>query len=319
MRVRVLMPPLIGATLLTLAACATTSVTAPGLDDADAAPTPTVPLAPVTDLVTVAPTDPPTTTAVPTTTTIVETTTTVAETTTTAVVETTTTTTLPPGVVPVAAAAEPIVAVGTRSGADTAKAQWRLLELGFWVQNPDGEYGLTTRQAVMAFQKYYGLATDGVLGEETAGWLTAITERPRARADAGTLVEIDKAKQLLFFVVDGRTEWILNTSTGNGEEYEEEDKNTPGELIKGVSITPERAAQGQPRAPRRLVGRRSRRDLPAQVLQRWRRRPRLQQHPQLPGVARLRAGQRAGDGLDLGGQPDAEEHPRLGPRRRVKP
>ncbi len=237
-RVRVLMPPLIGATLLTLAACATTSVTAPGLDDADAAPTPTVPLAPVTDLVTVAPTDPPTTTAVPTTTTIVETTTTVAETTTTAVVETTTTTTLPPGVVPVAAAAEPIVAVGTRSGADTAKAQWRLLELGFWVQNADGEYGLTTRQAVMAFQKYYGLATDGVLGEETAGWLTAITERPRARADAGTLVEIDKAKQLLFFVIDGRTEWILNTSTGNGEPYEEEDKNTPGEVIKGVSITP---------------------------------------------------------------------------------
>ena len=30
--------------------------------------------------------------------------------------------------------------------------------------------------------------------------MTAITERPRARADAGTLVEIDKAKQLLYFV-----------------------------------------------------------------------------------------------------------------------
>jgi hypothetical protein len=240
------MPPLIGATLLTLAACATTSVTAPVLDDADAAPLPTVPLAPVTEVVTLAPTDAPTSTEVPTTTAVVETTTTVVETTTTAVVEptttavveTTTTTTLPPGVVPVPPAAEPIVPVGTRSGADTAKAQWRLLELGFWVQNADGDYGLTTRQAVMAFQKYYGLATDGVLGEETAGWMTAITERPRARADAGTLVEIDKTKQLLFFVVDGRTEWILNTSTGNGEPYEEVDKNTPGEVITGVSITP---------------------------------------------------------------------------------
>ena len=239
MRVRVLMPPLISATLLTLAACATTSVTAPALDDPDRAPQPTVPLAPVTDGATVVPTEAPASTEpATTTTTIVETTTTVAETTTTPVVETTTTTTLPPGVVPVPPAAEPIVPVGTSSGADTAKAQWRLLELGFWVQNADGDYGLTTRQAVMAFQKYYGLATDGVLGEETAGWMTAITERPRARADAGTLVEIDKAKQLLFFVIDGRTEWVLNTSTGNGEPYEEEDKNTPGEVITGVSITP---------------------------------------------------------------------------------
>ena len=235
MRARVLLPLLIGAVVLTLATCAS-SITPPSLDDADGVQS-TVPLAPVTEVATVVPTDAPTTTEAATTTTVVETTTTVAVTT-TIPVETTTTTTLPPNVVPVQVTAEPIVAVGTRSGADTAKAQWRLLELGFWVQNADGEYGLTTRQAVMAFQKYYNLATDGVLGEDTALWMTAITERPRARADAGTLVEIDKAKQLLYFVIDGRTEWILNTSTGNGEEYEEPDKNTPGETIKGVSITP---------------------------------------------------------------------------------
>ncbi len=59
-----------------------------------------------------------------------------------------------------------------------------------------------------------------------------------ARANAGTLVEVDKTKQLLFFVIDGKTAWILNTSTGNGEEYTEEDKNTPGEVITGVSLTP---------------------------------------------------------------------------------
>lgn len=235
MRARVLLPLLIGAAVLTLATCAS-SITPPALDDADGVQS-TVPLAPVTEVATVVPTDAPTTTEAATTTTVVETTTTVAVTT-TIPVETTTTTTLPPNVVPVQVAAEPIVPVGTRSGADTAKAQWRLLELGFWVQNADGEYGLTTRQAVMAFQKYYNLSADGVLGEDTAHWMTAITEKPRARADAGTLVEIDKAKQLLFFVIDGRTEWILNTSTGNGEPYEEPDLNTPGEVIKGVSITP---------------------------------------------------------------------------------
>jgi hypothetical protein len=241
-RVRVLLPLFIGATLLTLATCATTTVTGPRLEDADGAPDPTLPLAPVTDVATVVPTAPATeapitTEAAPTTTTVVEPTTTVVETTTT-VVEPTTTTTLAPTIVPVAPPPQPIVPVGTRSGADTANAQWRLLELGFWLQNADGEYGLTTRQAVMAFQKFYNLGTDGVLGEETAHWMNAITERPRARADAGTLVEIDKAKQLLFFVIDGRTEWILNTSTGNGEEYEEPDQNTPGETIKGVSLTP---------------------------------------------------------------------------------
>ncbi len=274
-----------------------------------------MPLAPVTAIATVAPTEAPTTTEVATTTTVVETTTTVAETTTTTVPETTTTTTLDPNVIP--PAAEPIVAVGTRSGADTAKAQWRLLELGFWVQNADGEYGLTTRQAVMAFQKYYNLSADGVLGEETAGWMTVLTERPKARADAGTLVEIDKAKQLLFFVIDGHTQWILNTSTGNGEPYEEQDKNTPGEVITGVSITPNGLHKVYREPRRRMVARRSRRDLPAEVLLGRRRRARIEQHPQLPRFARMRARQRAGDGLGLGQQPDADGHAGLGPRRRV--
>jgi hypothetical protein len=131
----------------------------------------------------------------------------------------------------------PIVPVGSASGAETQRAQQRLLELGFWVSAADGDYGLTTRQAVMAFQKFYGLTTDGVLGDETAAVMTAVTERPRGRADAGTLVEIDKGLQLLFFVVDGKTEWILNASTGSEIPYDEPDQNTPGERQTGDSVT----------------------------------------------------------------------------------
>jgi peptidoglycan hydrolase-like protein with peptidoglycan-binding domain len=145
---------------------------------------------------------------------------------------------VPANVVPVPAMTEPLGAVGTRSGAETVRAQWRLLELGFWLSGADGDYGLTTRQAVMAFQKYYNLPASGSIDADTAAWMSAVTERPRGRADAGTLVEIDKGKQLLYFVRDGRTEWILNTSTGNGLEYEEPDQNTPGETIKGVALTP---------------------------------------------------------------------------------
>lgn len=151
--------------------------------------------------------------------------------------EAATTTTIPPNLVSVPAADPPIVGVGTRDGSDTARAQERLLELGFWVNAADGDYGLTTRQAVMAFQKYYGLSTDGVLGDETAVLMTSITERPHGRADAGTLVEIDKGLQLLMFVIDGKTEWILNASSGSEIAYEEPDKNTPGEIQKGDSVT----------------------------------------------------------------------------------
>ena len=111
------------------------------------------------------------------------------------------------------------------------------LELGFWVQNANGSYDLTTQQAVMAFQKYYGLAADGTLGSETASVMSSLTERPHASADAGTLVEIDKSKQLLFFVTDGYTEWILNTSTGSEKPYDEPDKNTPGERQVGDAVT----------------------------------------------------------------------------------
>ena len=32
---------------------------------------------------------------------------------------------------------------------------------------------------------------------------------------------------------------VLNTVTGNGLEYEEEDKNSPGEMVTGVSLTPD--------------------------------------------------------------------------------
>jgi len=180
------------------------------------------------------------TTVAPTTTAPIETTTTTTiAPTTTAAATTTTTTTVPPVVRAVAPMAEPLAAIGTSSGDEALRAQTRLIELGFWVSSPDGDYGLTTRQAVMAFQKYMGFDNpSGSIDEQTANAMTTETVRPRARANSGTLVEVDKGKQLLFFVIDGTTEWILNASTGNGLEYTEADQNTPGEIISGVSLTP---------------------------------------------------------------------------------
>ncbi len=200
--------------VLVLSGCASTSLASTPVPST-LAPTTT------TTTTTVAPTTTTTTTVPPTTTT------------TTTVPPTTTTSTLPS----IGVADQPINAVGTSNGDDTARAQQRLLDLGFWLREADGDYELTTSQAVMAFQKYHGLETDGVLGSETAAALTEATLRPTARADAGTLVEIDKGKQLLFFIIDGRVEWVLNTSTGSEIPYREPDQNSPGEWQEGDSVT----------------------------------------------------------------------------------
>jgi peptidoglycan hydrolase-like protein with peptidoglycan-binding domain len=222
--------------VLGLTGCAA-SVTSAG-DDVVESPSSTTPAsdAPPASAAT---TTAPSTTAT-TSTTAATTTTTAAPTTTAA------TTTAPPAPPPTAppapeaveAVVPPLQPVGTRGGGETARIQLRLSQLGFWLSAADGEYGLTTRQAVMAFEKWMGYDADGKVDQQTADALSAMTTRPAGRANAGTLVEVDKAKQLLFFVVDGRTEWILNVSTGDGQPYSEEDKNTPGETVVGVSDTP---------------------------------------------------------------------------------
>src|SRR5437764_129602 len=83
---------------------------------------------------------------------------------------------------------------------------------------------------VMAFQKYIGLPPDGLVNRATADYLTNFAEKAHAQADTGSLVEVDKAKQLLFIVVDGKTQWTFNTSTGSGIPYEAVNKNDPTKI-----------------------------------------------------------------------------------------
>jgi peptidoglycan hydrolase-like protein with peptidoglycan-binding domain len=139
----------------------------------------------------------------------------------------------------VGVADQPLVAVGGHSGDATAAIQARLLQLGFWNSAADGNYGFTTKQAVMAFQKYIGLPPDGYVNRTTADFLTNFVEKAHAAADTGTLVEVDKAKQLLFIVVDGKTQWTFNTSTGSGIPYEAANKNDPTKIETGDAVTPE--------------------------------------------------------------------------------
>ena len=96
--------------------------------------------------------------------------------------------------------------------------QERLRVLRFWVGPVDGIYGPLTEQAVLAAQKAYALPLDGVASTEFRDTLAAApTVTPYSTS--GTLVEINKTRQLLLFVADGATQWIFNTSTGTELPY----------------------------------------------------------------------------------------------------
>lgn len=133
----------------------------------------------------------------------------------------------------------PLAAVGTRDGEETKRVQQRLLDLGFWLQSANGDYGVTTSQAVMAFQKYMGLPATAEVDEATASLLTVADMRANGTATGGTLIEVDKDRQLLFVIRDAMTTWTINVSTGSGIPFKERDKTEWGKWVQGDAQTPD--------------------------------------------------------------------------------
>ncbi|MFN8020963.1 MAG: L,D-transpeptidase family protein [Acidimicrobiales bacterium] len=135
--------------------------------------------------------------------------------------------------------ASPGTAVGaivTGSSATTVvRAQQRLLSLGYWLSAADGSYGLTTKQAIMAFQKWTNLSPSGNLDEPTAAALNTVQCRPTTGV-TGDMFLVDKGEQLGMIVRAGRAEWVINVSTGGDYPYTWRDKN--GNLIPDQAITP---------------------------------------------------------------------------------
>lgn len=115
------------------------------------------------------------------------------------------------------AATMPTVSIGSRGSAVTS-LQTRLNQLGYWLGAVDGSFGPVTQQAVFAIQKAAGIGRDGVVGPISWGKVTAGT-RPSWRTRTGSVVEVDKARQLLMIVRGGALSVILNTSTGSGQRY----------------------------------------------------------------------------------------------------
>jgi peptidoglycan hydrolase-like protein with peptidoglycan-binding domain len=103
-------------------------------------------------------------------------------------------------------------------GPAVAALQDRLSRLGYWLAAADGNFGLTTQQAVYALQKAAGLTADGVYGPKTAAALDKGV-LPRTRSASGHVIEINLTLDLLMIVNDGKIAAVLNTSTGGGYTY----------------------------------------------------------------------------------------------------
>jgi peptidoglycan hydrolase-like protein with peptidoglycan-binding domain len=158
----------------------------------------------------------------------------------------TTSSTTPTTVAPDPHAAGETLRRGDR-GAAVAQLQRRLVALGYWLGEPDGTYGFLAEQAVVAFQKVAGLTPDGVAGAGTQAALAA-AERPSPASGSGNLVEVDKARQVMFVVRGGQVKWVLNVSTGTEQPYEVDGRtemaDTPvghwnvGWAVDGVDVGP---------------------------------------------------------------------------------
>jgi len=119
---------------------------------------------------------------------------------------------------------------------NVAIAQQRLLSLGFWLSAADGNFGLTTQQAVMAYQKWNGMTRSAKLDAATAQRLSFPNCPPTQGLPGNDLLEVDKGRQLAFFVKGGKLQWVVNTSTGGGYYYEAVDENN-GNPISDYAIT----------------------------------------------------------------------------------
>ena len=135
----------------------------------------------------------------------------------------------------------PVMSVRMTSGPATQVVQLRLLGLGFWLKAADGTYDFTTRQAVMAFQKFAELQVTGSVDDETADAILH-ADRPLSRSEEKGLdedvVEVDLDRQLTFVVREGVTEAVLNVSTGTGKPYVERSPKNPNIVIRDVADTP---------------------------------------------------------------------------------
>lgn len=101
------------------------------------------------------------------------------------------------------------------SGAEVFLMQIQLVLQGFWVSDRPGYFGESTRNAVVATQKYFHQERTGVLNPFTRFVLAARDTRVPPRVmEPGVNMDVDLGRQLVIRSDSGKTTWIFNVSTG---------------------------------------------------------------------------------------------------------
>jgi len=118
-----------------------------------------------------------------------------------------------------ASASRPTLRLGAHGSAVVALQQ-RLAALHYFdMRTADGVFGPNTYHAVIAFQKVQGLARDGVVGPVTWAKLAKpYVPAPRYRLATASL-EVNLARQVLYYVRNGAIQRIVDVSTGSGAWY----------------------------------------------------------------------------------------------------
>ena len=106
----------------------------------------------------------------------------------------------------------PNLAMGSHGPSVLALKQ-RLWDLGYALPGVDAGFGFRTYEAVLALQKFHWLPRTGRVGaaEWRALWRTS---RPRPHFRHGDYLEVDKSRQVLLEVRDGKVERVIHASTG---------------------------------------------------------------------------------------------------------
>jgi PKD repeat protein len=106
----------------------------------------------------------------------------------------------------------PRLSWGSR-GTSVRFLEQRLSQLHYGLERVDGYFGQDTYDAVIAFEKVNGMSRDGIVGPDVWRRLNAATIPP-ARYRYGTHIEVDKTRQVLFDVRNGKVARVLPVSTG---------------------------------------------------------------------------------------------------------
>ncbi|HUP84240.1 MAG TPA: L,D-transpeptidase family protein [Acidimicrobiales bacterium] len=109
------------------------------------------------------------------------------------------------------------IATGEAQG-QSGTLQRRLDSLGYWVPTNASGPGTLTTQALYALQKSAGIPRTGTFDTATQ---RAVDDGvlPRPRSTTGYIAEVDKSRQILMLVSNGRVVRVFNVSTGNGARY----------------------------------------------------------------------------------------------------